>query len=41
MGTGIEIKESNENIKNNRTETTAGHDETATVKGNQRQSRRS
>ncbi len=41
MGTGIEIKEANENIKNNRIETTAGHNETATVKGNQRQSRRS
>jgi hypothetical protein len=41
MGTAIETKEANENIKNNRTETTAGHNETAAVKGNQRQSRRS
>ncbi len=45
MGTVIEIKEERkeavEAIKNNRTETTAGHNETATIKGNQRQSRRS
>ncbi len=45
MGTVIEIKEerkeANENLKNNRTETTARHNETATINGNQRQSRRS